>query len=90
MKTTQREWTIQQLKEHGEVTRNQALSVYFSRLGAVVCDLRSEGWDIESVKRDGDWVYKLVDTPVEPPKETFYVRHPITGERITSEQLRAL
>jgi hypothetical protein len=60
MKQTQREWTIQQLKENGFVTRNQALSVFFSRLGAVICDLKAEGWEIEGKKDGRDYKYTLL------------------------------
>jgi len=78
MKQTQREWTIAQLKEHGEVTRNQALSVFFSRLGAVICDLRKEGWEIETSHRDGDYVYKLI----EPAKRIVWECDLIDGVRV--------
>jgi hypothetical protein len=51
MKKTQRDWVVKQLKEKGSVTRNEALQVYISRLGAIICDLRKDGWEI-----DGTWV----------------------------------
>lgn len=63
MKQTQAQWVIQELKANGEVTRNQALSRYISRLGAIACDLKANGWQLEGFNRDGDYVYKLIDRP---------------------------
>ena len=58
------------LREKGEITRNFCLRNYISRLGAIVCDLKKEGWNIEGefVKANGgkDYVYKLVKAPYIP------------------------
>jgi len=65
--TTQEQWVKKQLKEKGSVTRNEALRTYISRLGAIICDLKKEGWDIEGkwLKTDHgkDFVYTLVSRP---------------------------
>jgi hypothetical protein len=84
---TQRRWVEEQLRLHGEITRNQCLTNYISRLGAIVCDLKASGWELEASRREGDYVYKLVDAPKKP---VMYVRHPLTGERITTEQLASI
>jgi hypothetical protein len=59
----QLEWTKYQLKSKGYVTRNEALKIYFTRLGARVNDLRNQGWKIDGgwVKTDNgkDYVYVL-------------------------------
>jgi hypothetical protein len=60
MKQSQKQWVIAQLKANGEITRNQCLSRYISRLGAIACDLKAEGWELEAFSREGDYVYKLV------------------------------
>ena len=64
---SQLNWTKYQLKEHGRVTRNQALENYFSRLGARIADLREDGWEIEGhfekTEKGKDYVYTLVAMP---------------------------
>lgn len=59
----QKKWVIQQLREHGRVTRNQALANYISRLGAIIYVLKNEGYEFTTSDRDGDYVYTLVDAP---------------------------
>lgn len=85
---TQKQKVIEMLRSHGEVTRNWALSQYISRLGALALVLKNEGWELEAFDREGDYVYKLVKDG--KPKFIGYVRHPLTGERITTEQFAAL
>ena len=67
MKKTQKDWVIAQLKEHGSVTRNQALKVYISRLATIIHDLRQDGWDIECKKKETpygtDYEYKVSKRP---------------------------
>lgn len=41
------DWVKNRLLEKGIVTRNEALQIYFSRLGARINDLRKSGWNIE-------------------------------------------
>ena len=64
MKITQEQWLKNQLLENGKVTRNQALRVFFSRLGARIKDLRDAGWEIEGhfkkSKRGTDYEYTLI------------------------------
>jgi hypothetical protein len=71
-KTTQRYWVEEQLEKYGEVTRNGALRVYISRLGAIICEMKKRGWVFntttrETIKPDGskgkDFVYLLVKKP---------------------------
>jgi len=73
MKSTQLLWVKQQLRQHGQVSRNDALANYISRLGAIILVLKREGWKIEGeygVRIDGrgrggrDYFYNLKQAPV--------------------------
>lgn len=79
----QRDWTIKQLQEFGKVSRNEALRNYFSRLGAVICDLNKEGWEIfgdfEKTPNGKDYVYRVVKMPFK--KVEYFV--PSIGKTIT-------
>lgn len=72
MKPTQFTFVKNCLEQTGEVTRNQCLQNYISRLGAIMCVLKKEGWQFTTESRpttkpDGtkgkDFVYKLVMRP---------------------------
>lgn len=64
-KITQKTWVKAQLAKHGKITRNQCLARYISRLGAIIADLKDEGYRFEAyyqkTKRGTDYVYKLAD-----------------------------
>jgi hypothetical protein len=90
---TQEQIILNQLKEHGFVTRNWALQNFISRLGAIICDLNQDGYVIH-----GDWIktengkdykYTLVEEKVKKI-EPMYVKHPLTGERITTAEYALL
>lgn len=61
---TQMDWTRDQLLTHGEVSRNDALKIFFTRLGARIDDLKKEGWEIEAgwvkTSHGKDYVYRLI------------------------------
>jgi len=60
-------WVKQQLRLNGQVSRNEALRNYISRLGAIICDLKSDGWDIDGgYDSKKDFVYKLKKAPYIP------------------------
>ena len=67
MSDTQRKQVIDQLEEHGEVTRNWCLARYISRLSAIILNLKNEGWDLEGhwrkYDRGKDFVYSVVSKP---------------------------
>jgi hypothetical protein len=69
MKQTQKQWVVTQLLENKNISRNQALSRYITRLSAIIYDLRKEGWEFNSreIKRNGisDYVYYVMSTPGE-------------------------
>lgn len=56
---SQREQVIQKLKNDGMVSRNWALKRYISRLGALIFDLKEEGWEFDTKRRGGDYIYEL-------------------------------
>ena len=82
MKQTQRQLVIQHLKENGSISRNYCLQHYVSRLGAIVCLLKSEGYDFETKDVGGDYVYTLTASP---KVRTLYVKHPLTGQVLTTD-----
>lgn len=63
MKKTQREIVIDELRKQGCITRNLALKLYITRLGAIINDLKKEGWEFESyyhkIEHGNDYVYKV-------------------------------
>ena len=65
-KHSQLNFVKQVLREKGEISRNFCLQNYISRLGARIIDLKAEGWEFETLHRDGDYVYKLKKTPYIP------------------------
>lgn len=77
---TQRDFVIQQLRANGEITRNQCLSRIpaITRLGAIACDLKADGWQLEPSRRGNDYVYKLIETP----KRAVYEFDLINGIRV--------
>jgi len=66
MKQTQKEWVISQLEQYGEISRNNALQNFITRLSAITLTLKNEGWDLEGKWRGGDYVYSVVKKPVKP------------------------
>jgi len=59
MKKSQKQKVVEQLEEFGYVSRNWALSQYCSRLGAIICDLKKEGYVFDSKNEGGDYRYYL-------------------------------
>jgi hypothetical protein len=47
MNKTQERFITEELMTQGYVTRNFALKHYISRLGAIICNLKNKGWNIE-------------------------------------------
>lgn len=43
---TQKEWVLHELNTNGgKITRNKCLRNYISRLGAIICDLKKDGYE---------------------------------------------
>jgi len=85
MKKSQKQWVIDQLQTYGEVTRNQALQHFISRLGAIVLVLKNEGYDLIAEQRGSDYVYKLAHTIT--PKVTKTPVVIINGQRVAVNEL---
>lgn len=78
MKKTQEERVIGKLLRDGQITRNECLKNYISRLGAIICNLKKDGWDFETKHIKGDYAYIVKVCPLR--KETLFV--PSIGKRI--------
>ena len=63
MKQTQLDWIVEQLEEYGEISRNQCLSRFISRLGARINDLKAQGWEFRTEWRSNDYFYVVVAAP---------------------------
>ena len=60
MKKSQLKRVEDRLKQCGEISRNECLRNYISRLGAIICVLKEQGYEFETFSRNGDYVYKMV------------------------------
>ena len=60
---TQKERIIKRLLSVGQISRNECLRNYISRLGAIICDLTKEGWEFDTKNVQGDYVYYVTKTP---------------------------
>ena len=63
MKQTQKEFVVSKLKKDGSISRNFCLSNYISRLGSIINNLNREGWQLDGENKDGDYIYKVKDSP---------------------------
>lgn len=75
MKLTQEKRVINKLKHDGFITRNECLRVYISRLGAIICKLKKDGWEFNAHDTvNGDYIYELTNNPIKPtPKPTIQI-----------------
>lgn len=64
MKKSQKERIISKLLKDGYITRNECLRNYISRLGAIICLLKSEGWDFDTKSENGDYKYTVTKCPI--------------------------
>lgn len=75
------------LLENGQVTRNEMLKMFISRLASRIKDLQKEGWIIfgKSIKTEygRDYLYTLVSSPL---KKVVYRVPALNKEIITYEQ----
>ncbi|MFA5773020.1 MAG: helix-turn-helix domain-containing protein [Thermoplasmata archaeon] len=64
---TQEQMVINKLKVDGEISRNWALQNFCSRLGAIICKLKSKGWEFKQeyvkTKFGQDYRYSLTKIP---------------------------
>lgn len=61
---TQKKWILDRIEEQGFITRNQCLRQYISRLGAIIDDLKKEGYQFEAeyqkTEYGKDYVYTFI------------------------------
>ena len=81
MKKTQYNFVKKQLLEKGQITRNQALQNYITRLSSIILTLKEEGFEIEGsfkkVKGGKDYVYTLQKSPYK--KKEYWVNGTLVG-----------
>lgn len=63
MKPTQLNRIITILDREGQISRNTCLRMFISRLASRIDDLEGMGWQFETYKQDGDYVYRVVKRP---------------------------
>lgn len=64
MKTkSQKEIIKEQLRANGYVSRNWALDNFISRLGAIIADLKKEGFVFNASYNEGNYEYHLAHAP---------------------------
>lgn len=63
---TQEQRVKKRLLEYGYITRNQCLDTRpnITRLGAIICRMRKDGWDFEAYEKDNDYIYKVKVCPI--------------------------
>lgn len=65
---TQLQWVRDRLLYDGEVSRNAALEMFITRLGARINDLKNNGWVIDGkwvkYEKGKDYRYYLVSSPL--------------------------
>lgn len=65
---TQLEWVKNKLLYDSEVSRNEALEMFITRLSGYILKLRTEGWQISEgqyrkTKKGKDYFYSLINSP---------------------------
>jgi phage-related protein len=81
MKKSQTERVKLRLEQTGEISRNECLRNYISRLSAIIYSLKKEGYEFTEFSRKGDYVYKVVVTPKDKiDLEEYEYRQLITNE----------
>jgi hypothetical protein len=75
---SQKDRIVGVLLKTGKISRNACLRNYISRLGAIICVLKDEGWDFRPEHEEGDYIYYTARCPI---KVEQYI-NPITKELI--------
>lgn len=79
-KQSQKDFVISQLNQTNEISRNLCLKNYITRLGAIVFQLKEDGYEFktvwrENLKPDGtkgkDFVYKVTRHPGQLSDDTL-------------------
>lgn len=83
----QEAWVVRTLLKNGEISRNEALRNFVSRLSGIILNLKKDGWTIESGYRKTpsgkDYVYSLPKGVEQPLKlQGYYVDGVRVAEKI--------
>ena len=81
---TQAQFVINRLRQRGQISRNECLQNYITRLGAIICDLKEDGWTFSAsyIRNDHggrDYVYFLQNSPFK--KVEYRVEGELVGSR---------
>jgi hypothetical protein len=92
--TLQREKMLTALKGNGWVCVEEFSKLFIVDYRRRLVDIQRLGYELESQRctlhsyhKGGSKMWRLMK---EPQKQVFYVKHPITGEKITTEEYAAL
>lgn len=63
---TQEQRVKKRLIERGYITRNQCLDTRpnITRLGAIICRLKKDGWDFHTDEKNNDFIYTVKVNPI--------------------------
>ena len=88
-KPSQKDIVAAKLKLDGEISNVWAFEHFILRLSNKIRLLKAEGWQIDGSYIEGtkNWSYRLISAPRKP---SMYVRNPLTGEHITTEEYSKL
>jgi hypothetical protein len=74
MKKSQSQWVIEQLENNAQISRNQCLRRYISRLSAIIFNLKEKGWIINGylnkTAKGTDFIYVCSGMPKQIKKIT--------------------
>ena len=74
---SQKKWVLERIEEQGFITRNQCLRAYISRLGAIICDLKKEGYlfeqGYEKTEHGKDYIYTFVGMEEKEQNKLFKI-----------------
>lgn len=63
--STQKQIVINRLLDMGGISRNWALKNYISRLSAHILELKKEGWEFETKRYNGNYIYLVTYCPLQ-------------------------
>lgn len=61
---SQKQKIINHILEVGGVSRNWCLREYISRCSAHILQLKREGWEFETIRHEGNYIYKMTKCPL--------------------------
>lgn len=74
---TQLDWVKKQIEADGYISRNHCLSNYISRLGAIISDLKKEGYLFEAyylkTKQGKDYIYTFIGMEEKEQNKLFKI-----------------